>query len=407
MAKPIIMPQIGQDITKGTIIEWLVKENDSVQKGDIVAVVESEKASFEVEAYESGVILKILYAEGEDVNVLEPIAYIGKPGESVEGLEKLESTDIQLGETSPLLEEIKEEETGDIAQARIIASPSARRVAREHGIDLAKIKGSGPRGRIVKKDVLGAVSAAISAVKQEIPVFEAEPAAIPEAKAIFSEDKEIPFSRMRQKIAERLIQSKQTIPHFYLFIDVDMTTALAWRAAFNMKLQTKITVNDLIVKVTAFALAKFRRMNAHVIENKIIQRKKIHIGVAVSTEEGLLVPVISDTDQKDIQQISRLSRENSEAARKGILKARDIGTFTISNLGMYSINSFLPIINPPECAILGIGKVEKRVVPLGDNSIGIRDVLTLGLACDHRAVDGTYAAQFLSTIKNHLEDFGL
>jgi len=389
MAKPIMMPQVGQDVETGVIVEWRVKENDRVEKGDVIALVESDKATFEVEAYESGTLLKILYNVGEEAKVLEPIAYIGQQGEKIE--QQPEPASAEAAATT--VSESSEDKTqiSQSLKAGVSVSPSAKRIALQHDIDLTKIKGTGPQGRITKQDVLDAIAATTSGVRQPVA----------------TEDKEIPFSKMRKRIAERLTKSKQTIPHFYLFTDVDMTAACRARANYNKQAENKITFNDMIVKAVASALTEFGALNAHTAEDKVILRKSINIGVAVSVDDGLLVPVIPDADQKSIQEISRISRDNAEGAKKGLLKAQAIGTFTVSNLGMYSVNGFLPIINPPECAILGVGNIEKRAVALDDNSVGVREMMTLAIACDHRVVDGTYAAQFLNAVKNQLEKFVL
>ena len=383
-----MMPQVGQDVETGVIVEWRVKENDQVEKGDVIALVESDKATFEVEAYESGTLLKILYNAGEEAKVLEPIAYIGQQGEKIE-----QQPEPASAEAAPTTASKKAEDETQISQSPkegASVSPSAKRIARQHDIDLAKIKGTGPKGRITKQDVLDAIESAGDTGQPAV-----------------AGDQEIPFSKMRKRIAERLTKSKQTIPHFYLSIDVDMTAACRARADYNKQAQDKITFNDIIVKAVATGLAEFGALNTHSAEDKTILRKNINIGVAVSVDDGLLVPVIPDADQKSIQEISHISRDNAEGAKKGILKAQAVGTFTVSNLGMYSVNGFLPIINPPECAILGVGNIEKRAVALDDNSVGVRDIMTLALACDHRVVDGTYAAQFLNAVKNHLENFTL
>ncbi len=207
---------------------------------------------------------------------------------------------------------------------------------------------------------------------------------------------------MRAKIAERLIRSKQTIPHFILFADIDITEANTWRKQFNEKKGVKITVTDIIVKAVASTLCEFPNMNAHVAQNKIILKKAVNIGIAVSVKDGLAVPVIGEANTKTLIQISEESRKNTEAIRKGKLLSNAIGTFTVSNLGMHAVDKFLPIINPPECAILALGRaVEKPAVVNGD--LCIRNIMTATLACDHRAVDGVMAAQFLETIKHHLE----
>jgi pyruvate dehydrogenase E2 component (dihydrolipoamide acetyltransferase) len=391
MAKPILMPQIGENIKTGAIIQWLVKEGDSVNRGDVIVIVESEKATFEVEAYESGVIQKILYSDGDEAEVLKPIAYLAQSGEDIEEPLQVEH---EAEQRKPDFS--REDSLSQIQRARSSksSSPSARRLAREHGIDLSIISGSGPGGRIIKQDVLSAISSA-APEGQEPLVLTPEISQAPEIER---------FSMMRKVIADRLTRSAQTIPHFYLFSEVDMTEALTWRKAYNEKNQTRVTVTDMIIKATACALSEFGRMNAHADSQKIILKKNINIGVAVSVSDGLLVPVIPDTDQKDIREISRICRENAEAARRGALRTPAIGTFTITNLGMYSVSRFLPIINPPECAILGIGSIEKKVIPIGAG-IHIRDVMPLSLACDHRAVDGVYAAQFLDKIKYLMENY--
>ena len=386
MAKPILMPQIGENIETGKIIEWLVKVGDSVKEGDIIVVVESEKATFEVEAYEPGVIQEILYSDGDEAAVLKPIAYFAEPGEAaVEAPPaKQEPTVKRPEQRRP---DFSQEKQAQMPKSSRFASPSARRIAREHGVDLNTVSGSGPRGRIIKRDVL-------SAVESRTPKIE----------SVLTEDTEIPFSRMRKVIADRLTRSKQTIPHFYLSSDVDMTEALIWRKAYNEKNHTRITINDMIVKAVASALVEFERMNAHADSEKIVLKKNINIGMAVSVSDGLLVPVVPDANQKDIQEISRISRENAEAARRGSLRTAATGTFTITNIGMYSISSFTPIINPPECAILGVGSIEKKVVVI-DDGIHIRDMMNLCLASDHRAVDGVYAAQFMNKVREFMDDY--
>lgn len=376
MATAVIMPQVGQDIETATIVDWIKKENDSIQKGDIIATVESDKAAFDVEAYESGVLLKILYKEGDEVKVLTPIAYIGQPGEKV-------GTDPPAADTpsapedniAPSMAEPKSEHRGPAA------SPSARRLARGKGIDLKTVTGTGPGGRITKEDVLNAAERTIGTEAEEV----------------------IPFSPMRAKIAERLTHSKQTIPHFILFTDIDMTEANTWRKQFNESQGIKITVTDMVVKAVANTLCEFPHMNAHVAHDKIILKKAVNIGVAVSVTDGLAVPVIVDANTKTLIQISLESRKNTEAIRKGKLLSNAIGSFTVSNLGMHAVDKFVPIINPPECAILALGQaVEKPAAVNG--ALCIRHIMTATLACDHRAVDGTDAARFMEAIKQHLEN---
>jgi len=373
------MPQVGQDIPRAKIIEWTKQVNDPVAKGEVIAVVESEKASFEVEADAAGVLLRVLYAVGEEGEVLRPIAYIGEPGESFD-----ESKAEETGEpASVVAAAVVEAAAAPTAPTdRLFVSPSARRIATEHRIDLSTLTGTGPGGRIVKADVLAAVEAA--------PV------------AALAEDTEIPFDRMRAAIARRLTHSKRTAPHFYLKIDVDMTAAGKWRKASGAQPGVKITITDMVIQAAAKALRQFPSLNAIVDETKTVWKKDVNIGVAVAVDNGLLVPVIAGADTKTLAEISAESRANAESARRGVITP-GTGTFTISTLGMYGIREFLPIINAPECAILGVGAVAPRAVPVGD-AIGIRDMMTLTLVCDHRAADGPEAAGLLNAIKDTLEN---
>lgn len=376
MAIAVIMPQVGQDIETATIVDWVKKENEPIQKGDIIVTVESDKATFDVEAYESGVLLRILYKEGDEVRVLTPIAYIGQPGEEVVTDESTTDT-----RSIPVADNIYASMAEPKSKYRSpVASPSARRLAREKGIDLKTVTGTGPGGRITKEDVLNAAESTIGTEAEEV----------------------IPFSPMRAKIAERLTHSKQTIPHFVLFTDIDMTEVNIWRKQFNESQRVKITITDIIVKAVGSTLCEFPHMNAHVAHDMIILKKAVNIGVAVSVTEGLAVPVIAKANTKTLMQISQESRKNTEAIRKGKLLSNAIGSFTVSNLGMHAVDMFLPIINPPECAILALGQaVEKPAVVNG--ALCIRNIMTATLACDHRAVDGAVAARFLETIKHRLE----
>lgn len=425
----IKMPQVGQDIDFARIIEWHVQEGDEVQEGDILATVESDKASFEVEASGTGIVLQLLFKKGDEAEVLKPIAYIGQKGESIQDEKDnkplpVEQTEIKEGTSTGMKEETRPE--------GLFSSPSARRVARESNLELSEIKGSGPNGRIIKKDVeayliisqserkvtpvankiaeetgysLGSVEGSgyggrimkkdvISSLGQvKSAVLQAVPG-----------DQVVLFNKARKRTAERLSYSKLTIPHYYLFSDVDVSAILTWRKTTSSKPEIKISINDIIIKSVAEALKKFPEMNSWVDDEKILLKPEINIGVAVSTPEGLLVPVIEDTDKLDLTEINKQSRKNAEDARRGIIRISKPGTFTVSNLGMFGISRFLPIINPPECAILSVGAVEKKVVPK-NGDIVIIDGLTLGLACDHRAVDGAKASEFLSYLKEIMELF--
>jgi len=390
MAIPILMPQVGQDLETAIIGEWLVKVGDFVKKGDVIATVESEKAAFDVEAFEAGYILKLLYEVGDEARVLEPIAWLGEKNEVPE----LTAPEMAPAEPSVLVTEagvLSRQSGAPVTPARIFASPSARRIAREHEIDLRQVTPAVAPPRIIKQDVENYLAAGDSVASI--------------APSSDTADLVRPFSKMRQVIADRLVQSKQTIPHFYLFLDVDLTGVVNWRREFNQTATHKISLNDLIVAATARALRQFPQLNGHVRGQEFIQRRDVNIGVAVSLEAGLLVPVIPRADQMTLSEISRISKKLVESARSGSLGTSASGTFTISNLGMHAINAVLPIINPPECAILGVGQIEPRVVPVAASAIGIRDYVTLTLAGDHRVVDGSDEARFLNQIKSNLEDF--
>ncbi|MFO8006334.1 MAG: dihydrolipoamide acetyltransferase family protein [Candidatus Brocadiia bacterium] len=370
----VIMPQVGQDIPSAEIIEWRKAEGERVEEGEVVVVVESEKAAFEVEAERAGVVRKILHGEGEEVEVFAPIAYIGEPDEP------LPETEQERPQESLVTESVTEHgsgaaEGGEEAAGRPVASPSARRVARERGVDLSEVHGTGPGGRIIRRDV---------------------PA--PERAGGF-----LPFGKVRRVAAQRLTRSVRTIPHFYVSADADLTETEQWRRAHNEAGGVHLTVTDLVIKAAALALREFERLNAHVSEDGLTVMERVNIGVAVATDDGLLVPVIPDADQKILDEISRFSKENAEAARRGALTSGATGSFTVSSLGMWGVREFLPIINPPECGILAAGAARERVVPTGDG-IGVRLMMTLTLGCDHRAVDGAEAARFLGRVVECLEN---
>lgn len=379
----IIMPQVGQDIPSARIIEWCKDEGEAVEAGEVVLVVESDKAAFEIEAEESGVLLKVLHDQDEEVEIFKPLGYIGRPGESID--EEPEEPDVPREATSRPAQTTAAGKRAEEKKTRILASPSAKRLAKELRIDLVSIAGTGPGGRVTKDDVLAAGTAA------------GEGGRTPE--------RVVPFGRMRRRIADRLVESSRDIPHFYLSVDVDMTDALLMRKEANDTGAIKVTVTDLLIKACATALREFDGMNAHVGDDGLVLKPAVNVGVAVGTDEGLLVPVIPDADVKTLVEISGLSRSCAEAARRGRLRGGAGGTFTVSSLGMYGVREFLPIINPPECGILAVGAVERRVVPCGDDIV-VRDMMTIVLAADHRAIDGAYAAGFLSRVKSCLEDAG-
>ncbi len=427
MATPINMPQVGQDLETAKIVEWHVKVGDYMNKGDVIATVESDKASFEVETFQEGTVLKILFEEGEEGAVFKPIAYIGDPGENVSEGEPEDAYPEEKKNEATLINDQPTSEATSIKDDRIFSSPSARRVATEHCIDIKQVKPTGPDNRVIKKDVL-AFAATLEPVRatplaREIaraegiklsdlngtgPSGRIHKADVlnavkksPITMVADKEDEMVPFDKVRKIIAERLSLSKQTIPHYYLNIVIDVENVLVLKDKLRDEPGISVSFNDILVQVIAKVLARYKLLNAHVDHEKVIIRKNINIGIAVSTDAGLFVPVLPQADKKTLVEIASEIRKLAEDARRGIVNPANQGTFTVSNLGMFGISGFQAIINPPECAILSLGGIEKKVVPNG-NTLKITDTVTIGMAVDHRAVDGAYAAKFLNELKTEL-----
>ncbi|MEP0519756.1 MAG: dihydrolipoamide acetyltransferase family protein [Hyphomicrobiales bacterium] len=397
MAKPIVMPQVGQDLTEGLLVEWNVKVGDTVKKGDVIALVESEKASFEVEAYEEGTVLSLLYKAGELATVLEPIIFLGEEGESVPQ-ESNEPSPVAAVSTAAAVEPALQSDTTSSSSS----SPLARRIAAQNGLDIVEISGTGPNGSVVKRDVENAIEARASAPVVASPTI-TRPAAAADPISAEAEDTEMPFSRMRQVIADRLLLSKQTIPHFYLMGQADITELQIRRKAHLDITGEKLSLNDIVVHATALTLLEFPQLNALVSTTGTVLKGNVNIGVAVSVDGGLMVPAIENTPLKPVSEVSRLIRDYAASARRGINKSQAKSTFSISNLGMYGVD-VLPIINPPEAGILGVGAVKRE---LREHRGGVhgRDILSLTLAADHRAIDGAYGAKFLQSLRETIETY--
>ena len=414
MAIKVEMPKLSDTMEEGVIAKWNVEEGDKVESGDIIAEVETDKATMEVEVFDAGTILKILAEEGDSVPLGRTMAIIGEEGEDISDLiEEAKSA----GEAKPEdaeKEEKKEKETkeepadpvfGDLEQngseqkevkstasvtedGRIKASPLARKMAEEKGIELSNVQGSGPEGRIIKRDI-----------------EEYTPARQPVAPAASREDKEHRVSQMRKAIARRLAESKFSSPHYYETIDIDMQHVFAARKKLNEAGDVKISFNDIVVKACAMALRRHPQINSSWKEDTIIEHGDVNVAFAVAIEEGLVTPVIRQTDQKGLAQISAESKELAEKARNRKLQPEQMegSTFTISNLGMFGIEEFTAIINPPNACILAVGAIrDVPVVENGEVVPGKRMKATL--SSDHRIVDGATAAQFLSTLRNLLEN---
>jgi pyruvate dehydrogenase E2 component (dihydrolipoamide acetyltransferase) len=401
---PVKMPIVGQDIPSGIIKEWLKKEGETVAKEELIATVESEKATFEVEAPAGGVLLKILRQEEEEVEVLTTIAFIGEIGESVDSgsnEEKQPKLSGDADETEPESKEVKNEKA---ERTRVFISPLARKIAEKEGININLIEGTGTGGRIIKKNVLDALANSDFALNSEEKTV---PAGIissqPEQKVNYTGgEKEIPFNRMRQIIANKLTLSKQTVPHFYLSSDFEMDKALQYKNKLLAETNTKITISDLIIYAVSNAMIEFPRINSHVYSNKYVLLDDINVGIAVSSDEGLRVPVLSNADRSGLAQLSAQTKKLANEARKGKIDLSLKAGLTVTTLGMYGVDSFMPIINPPESAIVAVGKSSPKVVTDGTN-ISIKNIMTVTLACDHRLIDGDYAANFLSRVKELIE----
>jgi len=411
MATKVIMPQGGQDLTEGTILSWLKNEGDAVKEGEVICEVETEKATFEVSAPCDGVLLKIITPVGETAKVFSTIGIVGEPGESVvldeiaekkKGEGKAKRVDISAIREGPG----KEQGT---KPNRIKASGRAKKRAREKCVDLAQIQGTGPGGRIVEKDVL-AYFKQTEAKPAEVPPVSAppQPAAAGPVLAQEAQGRTEPMSKMRKVIARRMQQSKQTVPHFYVTVSVEMTEALKLREELNAQVEAdspaKISINDMIVKAVALALEEFYQMNCVIQDDNIVYLDKINIGIAVGLDEGLVVPVLPDADIISLRRIAKKTKELVTLAEEGKQAGLTQGSFTISNMGMLDVENFIPIINPPESAILGVSSIQKSVVVSENNALSIRDIMKMTISVDHRVIDGVVAAKFVNKIKYHLQN---
>jgi pyruvate dehydrogenase E2 component (dihydrolipoamide acetyltransferase) len=420
---------------EGTIARWLKHAGDAVKKGDILAEIETDKATMDLEAYEAGTLEQILVQEGETAPIGQPVAVIGS-GAGVQKQAQPPSAPAPASETQKrgqptptpapavptqskqqeqMSASAKSTETAVSSDGRgVKASPLARRIAEEHNIDLRQIQGTGPGGRIVRDDIQdyleqrtpsqAAVSAAApqpAVPSQEVPTSTTQ-AGIPADAEVTA------LSRMQSIIARRLAESKQTIPHFYVSSEVDMTDLLAMRQVFNAGTGedgVKVSVNDLIIKASALALEKFPEVNSSFKDGQFLRYRHIHVGMAVDIPAGLVVPVIHDANIKGVRSIARESKALIEKARNNKLSTTDLegGTFSVSNLGMMDVTEFIAVINPPQSAILAVSSTRKRFVPIEDQPI-VRDLMTMTLSADHRILYGATVARFLQEVKRLLQN---
>jgi pyruvate dehydrogenase E2 component (dihydrolipoamide acetyltransferase) len=401
MATDVIMPALGVAQQTGILLKWLKAEGQSVSKGEPLMEVETDKATVEIEAAASGILANITARAGDEVPVGQKIAVISAPGEALPTEQK--STPAQLrqhplpqgegrGEgrpaTSTPTPPAKPAAPTVPVGGRLLSSPAARRLAQEKGIALAGLRGSGPEGSILAEDVLRAA-----------PDLARKPQAAPAAQEI------IPLTPMRRIVGQRMIQSKQSAPHFYISMDIDMSAVSEARTSWKEKRESNVpSINDFILHACARALKDFPSLNSTFTDQGIKLHADISIGMAVALDEGLVVPVIRQADRLSLAELAVQSRELADKAQKKKLFPLDYegGTFTVSNLGMLGVDSFTAIINPPQCAILAVGRVAPRVVA-DDGMFAIRSLMTATLSADHRVVDGAIAARFLQQVKQYLE----
>ncbi len=428
MSEELVMPRLSDTMEEGTIGRWLVHEGDAFAAGDVLAEIETDKATMEFQAYDAGTVLRILVGDGETVALGAPIAIVGAEGETAD-----ESATAGNGATAPPPPQEEEAAagaepesepepkaaparkpskssskakaatgSGSGAAAALRVSPIARRMADQAGIDLAAMagRGSGPEGRVVKADV----ERLISSGELTRP---ATAAGAPAAQSAPAEGEVRELTPMLKAVATRMTQSKQTVPHFYVESEIDMTRAMQLRAELNSGLADsgdKISVNDLIVRASALALMQHPQAHRSFVDGKHVYHAHANIGIAVALDDGLIVPVVNEADTKPVREISRETRDLAGRARAGKLKQREIegATFSVSNLGMFDVANFEAIINPPESAIIAVGATVDRPVVV-EGEIAVRKIMRVTLSCDHRACSGADGAKLLQTIKQLLQ----
>jgi pyruvate dehydrogenase E2 component (dihydrolipoamide acetyltransferase) len=417
MATNILMPALSPTMTEGTLARWLKAEGDSIRAGDVIAEIETDKATMEVEAVDEGVLGKILVADGtQNVKVNAPIAVLVAAGEKVSGVAAPAVVKQEAGETASAVQSKAAPPPAPVTAPapaanghdnddRIFASPLARRMARQAGIDLRGISGSGPNGRIVRADIDKTQAAPVAVAAAPAPVARAP------AAPITAPHQAVPFNNIRKITARRLTEAKQTVPHFYVSIDVELDALTKLRMDLNAKSPKdgpgafKISVNDLLIKAAAITLRRVPNVNASYTEDALILYDDVDISVAVSIPDGLITPIVRQADRKGLAAISRETKSLIERARAGKLKPQEFqgGGFSISNMGMYGVRDFAAIINPPQAAILAVAAAEQRAI-VRAGQIAIATVMTVTLSVDHRVIDGALAAEWVSVFKRVVED---
>jgi len=420
----ILMPALSPTMTEGNVTKWVKKEGDEVHSGDVLAEIETDKATMEFEAVDDGRLGKILVPEGaEGIKVNQPIALLLSEGEDASALQDFAAPAPAAQSPAPRPPEAAPAQAAPSAppaaargNGRIFASPLARRMAQQAGLDLTALTGSGPQGRIVKADIEAALSAVPPRARESTPT-QTVPVAAPAAPGVLTKERvlalagnppytERPLTAMRRVIARRLAESKQTVPHFYLTVDCEIDELLKFRAELNAKSDAyRISVNDFVIRAAALALRQVPAANASWSDEAILVWDTVDIAVAVALEDGLITPIVKHADRKGLAAIANETKDLTARARAGKLKLEEFqgGTFSISNLGMFGVRDFAAVINPPHGGILAVGAGEQRPV-VKNGALAIATVMSCTLSCDHRAVDGAVGAQFLAAFKKLVED---
>ncbi|MBN2312363.1 MAG: 2-oxo acid dehydrogenase subunit E2 [Sedimentisphaerales bacterium] len=399
MAKDVRLPQLGQTMEEGTIVNCLVQVGDEVKKGDVLFEIETDKATLEMESPSDGFVKHILVAVDETLAVGEPLLVLGDKDENVpqsfiDSLKGGAPAASEAAPAAPVVEPTKDEPEPAKPAGRIMATPRAKKLAADMGVDLAVVTGTGPGGKITEEDVKSAGSA-----KPSTPVASASPAAEPKAGRTIS------LNRLQKITAERMLRSKREIPCFYLTIKVDVTDLVELRTELNQAGGAKVSYNDFIVKAVAAGLEKFPIMTGQLDGETIKLAEAIHVGLAISVEDGLVAPILKDVNNKTVRQISADSLALIDRARGNKLQPTDLegGCITVSNLGAFGIDNFIPIVVPGQCSILGIGQINDTCVPDNGN-IMVRKLMNMTLSVDHKVANGAYAAQFLDFVRKQLQD---
>lgn len=417
MAQAIVMPDLGSGMEEGTLLNWTKQIGDAIKEGDVIAEIETDKTTVEVPSPISGTITQLIGDAGTTLKVGTTIGYVGEAGEAATGkAEAAPAPKVEVPpaaaasngavKSAPVQESAPaaEEADGNLPDG-VRASPVARKIAQTKGIDLKLVKGSGPGGRITKADVESFTPAAAASVPAAGGIAAPNYGTIPSGADV----EVIETPKMRTRIANRMVESKQQVPHFYVTADVDVEAMLNLRKQLNEGLpdERKITVNDMILKATALALKQFPNMNSHYYGDKIVRQKRINVAIAVALPNGGLMNVVSkDTDKVSLGTLAQINKEMIARARDGKVKPDDIqgATFTVSNLGAYEVEHFLAIINPPEAGILAVASAMKVPVVKPDGTLGIGQRMKLTVSVDHRVSDGAEGAQFLQALKKILEN---